>query len=57
MRGKEFSEDYMGSAVKNLILDGSDPKPRAGLMVMPGIWIGGSGVQSRVYLSGVKVAE
>ncbi|KAF9668816.1 hypothetical protein SADUNF_Sadunf14G0042700 [Salix dunnii] len=52
MRGNEFSEDYMGSAVKNLILDGSDPKPRAGLMVMPGFWIGGSGVQSRVHLSG-----
>jgi hypothetical protein len=26
-------------------------------MVMPGFWIGGSVIQSRVYLSGVKVAE
>jgi hypothetical protein len=41
------------SVVKNLILDENDPKPRVGLMVMPG----GSVIQSRVYLSGVKVAE
>lgn len=45
------------SVVKNLILDENDPKPRVGLMVMPGFWIGGSVIQSRVYLSGVKVAE
>ncbi|KAL9359815.1 hypothetical protein Peur_047938 [Populus x canadensis] len=56
-RGNEFSEVYMESVVKNLILDENDPKPRVGLMVMPGFWIGGSVIQSRVYLSGVKVAE
>uniref|UniRef100_A0A2P2JJH3 Uncharacterized protein n=1 Tax=Rhizophora mucronata TaxID=61149 RepID=A0A2P2JJH3_RHIMU len=56
-RGSEFSEVYMESIVKNLVLDGTDQKPRVGLMVMPGFWIGGSVIQSRVYLSGVKVAE
>lgn len=56
-RGIEFSEVYMESVVKNLILAENDPKPRVGLMVMPGFWIGGSVIQSRVYLSGVKVAE
>lgn len=56
-RGSEFSEVYMESVVKNLILEEGDPKPKVGLMVMPGFWIGGSVIQSRVYLSGVKVAE
>ncbi|XP_050236644.1 protein GRAVITROPIC IN THE LIGHT 1 [Mercurialis annua] len=55
-RGSEFSEVYMESVVKNLILD-ENKKPSVGLMVMPGFWIGGSLIQSRVYLSGVKVAE
>jgi len=45
------------SVVKNLILDENDPKPRVGLMVMPGFWIGSSVIQRRVYLSDVKVAE
>ncbi|KAJ4727151.1 IRK-interacting protein-like [Melia azedarach] len=56
-RGSEFSEVYMESVVKNLIIDENDQKPTVGLMVMPGFWIGGSIIQSRVYLSGVKVAE
>lgn len=55
--GNEFSEVYMDSVVKNLIMDENDQKPKVGLMVMPGFWIGGSVIQSRVYLSGVKVAE
>ncbi|XP_065859368.1 protein GRAVITROPIC IN THE LIGHT 1 [Euphorbia lathyris] len=55
-RGSEFSEVYMESVVKNLILE-ENQKPSVGLMVMPGFWIGGSVIQSRVYLSGVKVAE
>lgn len=56
-RGTEFSEVYMESVVKNLIVDESDEKPKVGLMVMPGFSIGGSVIQSRVYLSGMKVAE
>ncbi|WCJ22884.1 hypothetical protein M5689_004947 [Euphorbia peplus] len=55
-RGSEFSEVYMESVVKNLILE-ENQKPSVGLMIMPGFWIGGSVMQSRVYLSGVKVAE
>lgn len=56
-RGSEFSDVYMESVVKNLILDENDEKPKVGLMVMPGFSIGGSVIQSRVYLSGMKVAE
>ncbi|XWS35671.1 hypothetical protein CRYUN_Cryun20dG0016600 [Craigia yunnanensis] len=56
-RGNEFSEVYMESIVKNLIMDETDQKPKVGLMVMPGFWIGGSVIQSRVYLSGMKVNE
>ncbi|KAE9600899.1 hypothetical protein Lal_00011378 [Lupinus albus] len=55
--GSEFSDVYMESAVKNLIMDDNDEKPKVGLMVMPGFWIGGSVIQSKVYLSGMKVAE
>lgn len=47
----------MESVVKNLIIDENAEKPKVGLMVMPGFWIGGSVIQSRVYLSGMKVAE
>uniref|UniRef100_A0A2K1XRI4 DUF641 domain-containing protein n=1 Tax=Populus trichocarpa TaxID=3694 RepID=A0A2K1XRI4_POPTR len=40
------------------VMRGSEfSEPRVGLMVMPGFWIGGSVIQSPVYLSGVKVAE
>ena len=56
-RGSEFSEVYMESMVKNLIMDETEQKPKVGLMVMPGFWIGGSVIQSRVYLSGMKVNE
>lgn len=56
-RGNEFSEVYMESVVKNMIMDETDQKPKVGLMVMPGFWIGGSVIQSRVYLSGVKFTE
>ncbi|CBI38892.3 unnamed protein product, partial [Vitis vinifera] len=53
-RGSEFSEVYMESVVKNLVMDESDEKPKVGLMVMPGFWIGGSVIQCRVYLSGMR---
>ncbi|EYU30553.1 hypothetical protein ABFS82_14G146700 [Erythranthe guttata] len=56
-RDSEFSEVYMESVVKNFILEDGDEKPKVGLMVMPGFWIGGSVIQSQVYLTGVKVAE
>lgn len=56
-KGSEFSEVYMESVIKNLIIDENDQRPMVGLMVMPGFLIGGSVIQSRVYLSGVKVAE
>ncbi|KAL0309025.1 UNVERIFIED_CONTAM: hypothetical protein Sradi_5844800 [Sesamum radiatum] len=56
-RDTEFSEVYMESVVKNFIIEDGDQKPRVGLMVMPGFWIGGSVIQSQVYLTGVKVAE
>ncbi|XP_059633948.1 protein GRAVITROPIC IN THE LIGHT 1 [Cornus florida] len=56
-RGSEFSEVYMESVVKNVVMDEDDQKPKVGLMVMPGFWIGGSVIQCRVYLTGVKVAE
>ncbi|KAI6698820.1 hypothetical protein NL676_018939 [Syzygium grande] len=55
--GSEFSEVYMESVVKNLVMDDGDEKPRVGLMVMPGFLIGGNVIQSKVYLSGVKVVE
>lgn len=54
--GVDFSEVYMESVVKNIILDEGE-KPKVGLMVMPGFMIGGSVIQAQVYLSGVKCAE
>ncbi|KAK6140997.1 hypothetical protein DH2020_025264 [Rehmannia glutinosa] len=56
-RDSEFSEVYMESVVKNFIIEDSDQKPKVGLMVMPGFWIGGSVIQGQVYLTGVKVTE
>ncbi|KAG8363391.1 hypothetical protein BUALT_Bualt19G0017500 [Buddleja alternifolia] len=56
-RDSEFSEVYMESVVKNFVIEDVDQKPKVGLMVMPGFWIGGSVIQSQVYLTGVKVAE
>ncbi|KAK6918552.1 protein of unknown function DUF641, plant [Dillenia turbinata] len=55
--GNEFSEVYMDSVVKDLVMDETTETPKVGLMVMPGFWIGGTVIQSRVYLSGMKVAE
>ncbi|KAK6142922.1 hypothetical protein DH2020_023270 [Rehmannia glutinosa] len=54
-RDSEFSEVYMESVVKNFIIEDGDQKPKVGLMVMPGFWIGGSVIQAQVYLTGVKV--
>ncbi|VVB03439.1 unnamed protein product [Arabis nemorensis] len=56
-KGSEFSDSYMESVVKNIVVDEKEESPRVGLMVMPGFWIGGSVIQSRVYVSGVKVIE
>ncbi|XP_057500008.1 protein GRAVITROPIC IN THE LIGHT 1 [Actinidia eriantha] len=56
-RESEFSDVYMDSLIKNLVVDETDQKPKVGLMVMPGFWIGGSLIQCRVYLTGTKVAE
>ncbi|KAK5812647.1 protein GRAVITROPIC IN THE LIGHT 1 isoform X1 [Gossypium arboreum] len=56
-RGSDYSEVYMESVVNNLIMDETDEKPKVGLMVMPGFWIGGIVIRSRVYLSGMKVNE
>ncbi|XP_047334532.1 protein GRAVITROPIC IN THE LIGHT 1-like [Impatiens glandulifera] len=53
-KGSEFSDVYMDSVVKNFVVD---EKPKVGLMVMPGFWVGGSILQSRVYLTGMKVAD
>ncbi|KAJ4952495.1 hypothetical protein NE237_029327 [Protea cynaroides] len=55
--GSEFSEVYMESVVKNVVLDDSNQDLKVGLMVMPGFWIGGSVIQSQVYISGMKCAE
>ncbi|KAE8697531.1 putative 21 kDa protein [Hibiscus syriacus] len=56
-RGSEFSEVYMESVEKNLMMDDTNEKPKVGLMVMPGFEIGGSVIKSRVYLSGMKINE
>ncbi|KAL3624495.1 hypothetical protein CASFOL_031163 [Castilleja foliolosa] len=56
-RDSEFSEVYMESVVKDFIVEDGDEKPKVGLMVMPGFWIGGSSIQSKVYLTGIKVVE
>ncbi|PKI41057.1 protein GRAVITROPIC IN THE LIGHT 1 [Punica granatum] len=52
--GSEFSEVYMESVVKNLVMDETDERPKVGLMIMPGFSIGGNVIQSQVYLSGVR---
>lgn len=56
-KGTEFSEVYMESVVKNFVVDENGEKPKVGLMVMPGFGIGGSVIQCRVYLTGVKEIE
>lgn len=56
--GSEYSEIHMETVVKNLILsDDGEQRPKVGLMVMPGFMVGGTIVQSQVYLSGVNCAE
>lgn len=55
--GSEFSEVYMESVVKNIIVGENEEKPKVGLMVMPGFMVGGSVIQAQVYLSGVKSSE
>lgn len=55
--GTEYSEIYMESVVKNLLLSDGEQRPKVGVMVMPGFMVGGSVIQSQVYLSGVKCAE
>ncbi|XP_010544636.1 PREDICTED: IRK-interacting protein [Tarenaya hassleriana] len=56
-KGCEFSDVYMESIVKNVVREEREQSLRVGLMVMPGFWIGGSLIQSRVYLSGMTLAE
>lgn len=56
-KGDEFSEVYMECVVKNMVMGEREEKPKVGLMVMPGFWVGGTVIQSRVYLTGMKVAE
>lgn len=56
-KGSEFSEVYMESVVKNFLVDENSEKPKVGLMVMPGFGIGGSVIQCRVYLTGIKEIE
>lgn len=56
-RDSEFSEVYMESVVKDFVVEDCDEKPKVGLMVMPGFWLGGCIIQSQVYLTGIKVAE
>ncbi|KAK4742514.1 hypothetical protein SAY87_000515 [Trapa incisa] len=56
--GSEFSEVYMESVVKNLVMDETTcERPKVGLMIMPGFSMGGTVIPSQVYLSGVRVAE
>ncbi|KAF6174676.1 hypothetical protein GIB67_008731 [Kingdonia uniflora] len=55
--GSEFSEVYMESVVKNAVVDEGDQNPKVGLMVMPGFQIGGTVIQCRVYLSGMKCID
>ncbi|GER44986.1 hypothetical protein STAS_21905 [Striga asiatica] len=57
-RGSEFSEVYMESVVKDIVVgEGENEKPKVGLMVMPGFWMDGGVIQAQVYLTGIKVAE
>lgn len=55
--GSEFSDVYMESVVKNLIMDETDEKPKLGLMIMPSFLTGGNVSQSRVNRSGMRTAE
>ncbi|KAK4797392.1 hypothetical protein SAY86_029718 [Trapa natans] len=55
--GSEFSDVYMESVVKNMIIDDASERPKVGLMVMPGFSMGGNVIRSQVYLSGMRVSE
>jgi hypothetical protein len=57
-RGNEYSEVYMESVVKEIVvIDENDEKPKVGLMVMPGFYVAGSVIQCKVYLTGVRPSE
>ncbi|KAK1286905.1 hypothetical protein QJS10_CPB20g01494 [Acorus calamus] len=55
-KGTEFSEVYMESVAKNVVMGEGGERPTVGLMVMPGFMIGATVIQSQVYISGVKCA-
>ncbi|XP_068634499.1 protein GRAVITROPIC IN THE LIGHT 1-like [Aristolochia californica] len=52
--GSEFSEVYMESLVKDVVISEDEERPKVGFMVMPGFKIGGTVIQCQVYLSGAK---
>ncbi|KAK8945966.1 hypothetical protein KSP40_PGU008104 [Platanthera guangdongensis] len=55
--GTEYSEIYMKSIVKNVVLNDGAQRAKVGVMVMPGFMVGGSVIQSQVYLTDVMYAE
>ncbi|KAM3322957.1 hypothetical protein CQW23_01492 [Capsicum baccatum] len=56
-RGTDFSEVYMASVLENFTVDENEEKPKVGLMVMPGFYVGGTAIKCQVYLTGVKVTD
>ncbi|KAK1327143.1 hypothetical protein QJS10_CPA01g02692 [Acorus calamus] len=56
-RGTDFSEVYMESVAKDVVLSEGGEMPKAALMVMPGFMIGATVIQCQVYLSSVKYAD
>lgn len=56
-KGTEFSEVHMESIVKNVVVGEGEKRAKVEFMVMPGFKIGGSVIQSQVYLSGVGCVE
>ncbi|KAJ8632226.1 hypothetical protein MRB53_025562 [Persea americana] len=59
-KGTEFSEVYMESIVKNVIVGEGDRRAKVGFMVMPGFKIGGSVIQCQLnheFFASVKVGE
>ncbi|KAK8967292.1 hypothetical protein KSP40_PGU006041 [Platanthera guangdongensis] len=55
--GTEYSEIYMKSIIKNVVLNDGQQRAKVGVMVMPGFMVGGSVIQSQVYLTDVMYAE
>eukprot|EP01018_Ginkgo_biloba_P015222 Gb_22635 [translate_table: standard] len=55
-KGKDFSEVYMESIVKNVELadDSAGLRPKVGFTVMPGFGVGKTIIQCQVYLTGMK---